>query len=255
MTLPQAMTAAEPRIASILPAHMSTERVMMLARMAIAKNPTIAQCEPLSVVESIIQASRLGLEIGSPIGGAHLVPFKNKCQMIVDYRALVRLALKSPDVLKVHATAVYLGETFRVIQGTNQAIIHEPHLTGVKDDANITGFYAVAKLNGGESVHEYASREEVDKIRARSRASARGPWVTDYAAMGSKTMLKRLAKWLPMHDEFGAAIEADNRADGFGSATIEGDTPASVMAQKALEAQAKLRDRLSEEEAPEEGGE
>ena len=76
------------KIREILPEGMNSEadaqRVIRLARLAIVRNPDLLECSPLSVVEAIMTARQLGLEIASPIGGAHLVPFKRKCQMVPD---------------------------------------------------------------------------------------------------------------------------------------------------------------------------
>ncbi|MCK4969038.1 MAG: recombinase RecT, partial [Thermoplasmata archaeon] len=150
------------KIREILPEGMNSEadaqRVIRLARLAIVRNPDLLECSPLSVVEAIMTASQLGLEIASPIGGAHLVPFKRKCQMVPDYRGLIRLALRKGDVRKLVAREVYEGDMFHVIQGTREDIEHVPLLGDEpRADDNITGFYAVATLADGITVHEYAS--------------------------------------------------------------------------------------------------
>jgi recombination protein RecT len=51
--------------------------------------------------------------------------------------------------------------------------------------------------------------DEVEAIRARSRAGKNGPWVSDWAAMAKKTAVKQLSKWLPMSTEFGLAAAFD----------------------------------------------
>jgi recombinational DNA repair protein RecT len=45
------------------------------------------------------------------------------------------------------------------------------------------------------------SRAEVEGIRARSKAGAKGPWVTDWSEMAKKTIFRRLSKWLPLSAE------------------------------------------------------
>jgi hypothetical protein len=53
------------------------------------------------------------------------------------------------------------------------------------------------------------TKAEVDAIRKRSRAGSSGPWVTDYAEMARKTVVRRLAKYLPLSVELADAIVAD----------------------------------------------
>lgn len=243
------------KIQEILPEGMNSEkdaqRVIRLARLAIVRNPDLLECTPISVVEAIMVASQLGLEIASPIGGAHLVPFKKKCQMIPDYRGLIRLALRNGDCRRLVAREVYVDDMFHVIQGTREDIEHVPALGDEpRSDENITGFYAVATLQDGITIHEYAPRGDVDKIRARSKAGSKGPWVTDYPAMGKKTMIKRVLKWLDLSPDTAMAIEYDNRGEtGFGSATTERDTDESVeeeMRERARQAQDELGEKLDE---------
>ena len=80
-TLVQVIDSQAWKIQEILPEGQNSDkdaaRVIRLARLAIIRNPDLMDCTPISVVESIMQASQLGLEIASPIGGAHLVPFGN----------------------------------------------------------------------------------------------------------------------------------------------------------------------------------
>ena len=88
--LPALISTAQTKIAEVLPPGMDAARVVRLARLAVHRNPQLLKCDPVSVIEAIMIASQLGLEINSPIGGAHLVPYGSKCQMIPDYRALIR---------------------------------------------------------------------------------------------------------------------------------------------------------------------
>ena len=254
-SLVQIIDTQEFKIREILPEGMNSasdaQRVIRLARLAIVRNPDLLNCTPISVVEAIMTASQLGLEIASPIGGAHLVPFGKVCQMIPDYRGLIRLALRKGDVRKLVAREVYEGDVFHIIQGTREDIEHVPQLGGeARADEDITGFYAVATLADAITVHEYAPRGDVDKIRARSKAGSKGPWGTDYAAMGKKTLVKRVLKWLDLSPDLALAIEMDTRGEtGYSASSTDGDTEESIeeeMRQRARDAQDQLAESLDD---------
>jgi recombination protein RecT len=254
-TLVQVIDSQEWKIQEILPEGRNSDkdakRVIRLARLAIVRNPKLMDCTPISVVESIMVASQLGLEINSPIGGAHLVPFGKKCQMIPDYRGLIRLALRNGDCKKLVAREVYEGDMFHIIQGTREDIEHVPLLgEEARRDEDITGFYAVATMADGLTVHEYASKGDVDKIRARSKAGSSGPWKTDYAAMGKKTLIKRVLKWLDLSPDLALAIEYDNRGEtGVGGSTADRDTEESIeeeMREHARQTQDQLAESLDD---------
>jgi recombination protein RecT len=254
INLPTLIERSELRFADVLPEGMDPKRVVRLAKFAVHRNPALLKCDPVSVIEAIVTACQLGLEINSPIGGAHLVPYKTRCQMIPDYRGLVKLALQNDDCLKLVAREVYDGDLFHIIQGTTESIEHVPMLGNeARMDDDITGFYAVATLkapSGVVTVHEYASKGDVDKIRARSRAGNSGPWQTDYAAMGKKTMVKRVLKWLDLSPQLALAIEMDNRGDmGFSGSTTDQDSEADLskdMAEKARHDQEEMSRNLAD---------
>ncbi|MCK5651732.1 MAG: recombinase RecT, partial [Gemmatimonadetes bacterium] len=109
---------------------------------------------------------------------------------------------------------------------------------------------AVATLADGVTVHEYASKGDVDKIRGRSAAGNKGPWKSDYAAMGKKTLIKRVLKWLDLSPDLALAIEMDTRGDvGYGTSTTDGDTEESIeegMREQARQAQDELGESLDE---------
>lgn len=57
------------------------------------------------------------------------------------------------------------------------------------------------------------SKADVDKVRATSKASGNGPWVTHYEEMAKKTVIRRLFKYLPVSIELQTAVTLDERAD------------------------------------------
>jgi hypothetical protein len=92
------------------------------------------------------------------------------------------------------------------------------------------------------------SRAEVDGIRARSKSADNGPWVTDYAAMALKTVVRRLFKFLPVSIEIQQAVSLDEQAEAGvsqqNSAIIDGnftevDAPLELDAEPAAPVAAK----------------
>ena len=100
-----------------------------------------------------------------------------------------------------------------------------------RTDDDIVSVYAVAHLKDGYTQFEVMTRDEVEAIRERSKSKSHGPWVTDFAEMARKTVVKRLCKYLPLSPQLAAAIELDNRSEsGFvgGGAPEIDDLAASV---------------------------
>lgn len=247
------LDSMKPKIAAILPKHLTPERMLMLANLVTVKTPKLRECTPASVFNAIVAASRLGLEIGRH---AHLVPFGKECVFIPDYQGLIHLAVSSGKVRHIDARVVYRDDHFDYELGTEPRIVHRPKLGGGRDPkADIIAFYAVGHLTDGSTViGEPMTKHEMDLVKARSRAGTDGPWVTDYAAMGRKTVVKRLCKFLPQTPELAAAIELDNRADsgevGMVSELIDTNESLNAdVADKTKEKAEELKKRMGAQPA------
>jgi recombination protein RecT len=252
MSFTELLEWAKPQIAAILPKHLTPERMVALATLAATKTPKLKECTPLTLFNAIVNASKLGLEIGTQ---AHLVPFRNskanatECVMIPDYRGLISLAIRSGHVRHIDARAVYTGDEFDYQLGTDPKIVHKPKFDAPHVQQNIIAFYAVAHLDDDAVGFEVMSKAEVDAIRGRSRASQDGPWVTDYEAMGKKTVVKRLAKFLPQTPQMAAAVELDNRAETGEISTVSdiidsSDSINQAVAQSTKERAEALKEKL-----------
>ena len=224
-------------IAQLVPKHLEPERLMRVAVNCVAKTPGLQQCTPTSLLQSVLVAAELGLEPGGALGHLYLVPFKTTCTPIIGYRGLVELARRSGEVVSVRAVVVYEKDKFRMAEGLEQSIDHEPFLDG--DAGPMRYVYCVVKLKEGGYIVEVMSRAQVDAIRARSRSGNSGPWVTDYNEMAKKTVARRCLKWSPLSSErFAKAIEHDN-AD-----TVDGEVIAQVLGEAPESASVALKDRM-----------
>lgn len=255
---------SETRLRNLLPDYISPERYLSLAMLAVHKDPAVtaaAKEAPETVVESVLRAAQLGLEIGGAVPGAHLVAFKNskkggrhECQMIPDYRGLIQLAVDSGAIVSGDARVVYEGEHFEVHYGTEAKIVHIPDFDAI-DRGVIKAFYFVAKLPNGETKFEVMTKKQVDAVMARSKAKDSGPWKTDYAEMGKKTVTKRGLKYVPMSPNNAAArrlamaIEADNRFETGGPTTIvpewdDEETLSAAAAAHTADRAEELKERM-----------
>lgn len=214
------------QIAAALPAHLTPDRMIRLSCTEFAKNKQLQQCNPITVFGSIIQASQLGLEIGV-MGQAYLVPFKNRktnqyeCQLIPGYKGLIGLARRSGEVTSIETHIVYEKDEFDLVLGMETQLKHVPYLEGDRGNPRIV--YGIAKFKDGGHHFEWMSITEVNKIRARSKASDSGPWVTDYDQMVRKTLVRRMTNYLPMSIELANAITLADAAEAGKRATLDGN--------------------------------
>ena len=211
-------------IARALPKHINPDRMARIALTAFRMTPKLAECDPRSVFAAVIQSSQLGLEIGL-MGEAHLVPFGNQCQLIPGYTGLMKLARNSGLVVDIYAEAVRVNDKFALKLGMERSLEHEP-LTAQggfpasdEERGEVVGFYAVGILKDGSKTFVAMSRAEVVKVRdgskgyqAAKKYKKESPWDTDFSAMGLKTAIRRLCKWLPKSPELATALALDENA-------------------------------------------
>ena len=156
------------------------------------RNPKLATCDQSSFFNSLLTLSQLGLEPDGRV--AHLIPFDNKkrgcveCQLIIDYKGLVEVVMRNPDVQYVHADVVCENDEFEFNLGA--VVNHKVDFR--KPRGNAYAVYARCVFRDGTSRDDCMSVDEINAIRNRSRAGNSGPWVTDWTEMAKKTVFRRL---------------------------------------------------------------
>lgn len=206
------------QMALAMPKHMTADRMMRIALTEVRKVPALGQCNIESFMGAIMQCAQLGLEPGSALGHAYLLPFgngkakdgKSNCQLIIGYRGMIDLARRSGQIVSLTARTVHENDTFKYEFGLEETMQHIP---ADGDRGKMTHVYAVAKLKGGGVQFDVMSRADVDKVRATSKAGANGPWVTHFEEMAKKTVIRRLFKYLPVSIEIQQAVTLDERAE------------------------------------------
>lgn len=210
-TFAQYLAARKKQIASVLPKHLTPERVCRVALTAYTKTPGLAGCDMASVFQAVQQAAELGLEPGGALNHCYLIPYGNQCQFIVSYRGLIELAMRSGEIESIEANCVFEGDEFDECYGMKRNLFHRPNRTGERGEFLLV--YAVANYKNGSAKFVVMDKAEIEAIRGRSRAGRSGPWVTDYFEMAKKTAIRRLCKSLPMASEkLAQAIEADDKS-------------------------------------------
>ena len=241
------LTHAWPRIAAVMPKHMSSERLYQLAVSTINQTPKLAECDSASLLSCVMKCSALGLEPSAVdgLGRAYILPYRNHGRMqatfIIGYKGLIDLARRSGQLISIHAQAVYEGDTFDYWEDDEgQHFKYRPDRNAPHSPDKLTDVYVTASLVGGGKVFEHMTKAEVEAIRKRSKAADKGPWVTDYEAMALKTVIRRSARYLPMSTETQEAVAADETTpdySGVFNPIIEPPTPKESAQEPDSDAQ------------------
>ena len=230
-TVRQMIEGYKDQFARALPKHLSPDRFVRCILTAITRTPKLADCDQASLFSALLTLSQLGIE---PDGRrAHLIPFENRkrgcveCQLILDYKGVAELVMRSGIVSNLHADVVCENDVFEYDRGELKA--HKIDFR--KPRGAVYAVYALCRFKDGGEKCDVMTAEEVEAIRARSKAGNNGPWVTDWNEMSKKTVFKRLAKWLPISAEFRDAMEAEDAGE---APRASGVTVTSTVAPPAM---------------------
>lgn len=195
-------------------------RLIRIAYNAIVYDEKLRKCTQASLVGGVMEALKLGLTLGGPMQEAWLIPFNDNrsgtvvATFIVGYQGYRNIIDRGRAVLAMYPRIVHNNDTFSYRLGDDPRIFHEAPFNHVAREADVRAAYCVATLRGNVKEREVMEKAEIDAHRKRSRAANSGPWVTDYPAMAQKTVIRKMAKYLPKSSELlQRALDLDDRAD------------------------------------------
>lgn len=181
-------------------------------------NNLLQTCNPISILGAAGLAATLNLSITPSLGQAYIVPFKTKgggyqAQFQIGSKGLVQLAHRTGRYTALHAGKVYEGE----ITGFNP-VTGEP-IIGEKISDKVVGYVAYMRLVNGFEKTVYMTKSEVE-AHAEKYSQSYGydkrsgkkssPWSTNFDAMASKTVLKKLLNsWGILSADMAQALQAD----------------------------------------------
>ncbi len=191
----QNLTQMAPQFQAALPKHVTVEKFTRVAMTAIQNQPDLAGVDRTSLFGAIVRLAQDGL---LPDGReAAIVKFGNKAQAMPMIAGVLKKVRQSGDVAKVSAQVVYEKDEFVWTLGFDEDVTHNPPPLD-QPRGKAIGAYATAVLKDGSRLLEVMSLEEIEQVRKVSRASGNGPWVAWWGEMARKTVMRRLAKRLPM---------------------------------------------------------
>lgn len=246
------------RLAQVIPpamAGLTPSRAMAVVLDACSRTPTLLECEPKTLVRACVQAAEMGLELGSPLGEAYLVPFWSskrqvkEAQCIPGYRGLIKLMSLDPAVSYVAAELVRQNDSFDYALGTSPRIEHKPGSGDVRNRGTVTHAYAVIHYrHGGVPAFAVMDRAELDVLENDGKKKDKyksGPWWHHTDEMRRKCPIRRLAKTarVSLHDPslLSRAIEADEIAD----ARADGRVAEGFSGRRTDEMKEMLKARLA----------
>lgn len=186
------------RLQQAVPKQLSPNRMLRSLVGSVQRSPDLLKCGLLDVVGKMLVCASAGLETDTPLGHAHLIPFRKRtynretrkyeegfiCQVIFGYHGLLDLSYRTGMLGTVNSRCVWKSEyekgAFSFEFGTQRHLRHRP-LGGTHDlspEAQAAGkadwpmfVYAHATLKDGfADPFEVMPWSDVEDIRNRAQA-------------------------------------------------------------------------------------
>ncbi|MGP9819239.1 recombinase RecT [Salinarimonas sp. NSM] len=222
-------TKMEGEIGMALPAHIPVERFMRVVLTAVNGNPDLLAADRRSLFSSAMKAAQDGLlpdgrdgalviyntkvKVKNPETGREENEWIKAVQWMPMIGGILKKVRNSGELKSIRAHVVHAKDRFEVVLGDEERIVHEPVVFG--EQGPPIGAYAIAETSDGGVYREFMSREEIERVRSVSRAKDSGPWSQWWGEMARKTVLRRLAKRLPMSSDLDDLIRRDDELYDF----------------------------------------
>jgi recombination protein RecT len=235
----------EKAIQAVAGSYFTADRFLRLAINAIKKTPTLAYCDPQSVLGAFMTSAALGLEPNTILQQAFLIPYKKskmvgnkwenyyECNFQVGARGFITLAHRSPYIKSIESEAIHENDHWKHMKGTKSFLEYEKKL---KDRGGLAGAFCYTVLESGLEMATVLPLDEVYKIRSKSetynallraideagsnekdkqkaqKKFAETPWVMWEDDMSAKSATKKHSKQLPIspNDAFAVAAQIDS---------------------------------------------
>lgn len=182
-------------LSNALPKSFSTDKFISHCKTILIKVPKLSNCTIASMSKCLLDCASLGLYPDGRL--AHLIPYKDNCTLILDYKGIVELVMRSGDVKKIHADTVCENDVFEY----NMGEVTKHHINWRKPRGEVYAVYCYATKADGTKQFQVMTKDEVETVRQSSRGRDSIPWTKHWSEMAKKTVFRRLSKWLPMCTE------------------------------------------------------
>jgi len=183
-----------------------------------------------SILYCISQALQMGLQLGGHIPQAHIVPYKDKAELVPTAEGYKFIALCEPKIIKdFHVRSVHENEKFEIDYAEN-TVKHS--YDGKKPKGQLVGVWARIVDLRGNKIIEYMARHEIEEIRNNHSKSYQAyankkipkqlcAWETDFNQQAMKTAVKRFLKpFVSLKEGLQMSLDLENEIEIDDSITI-----------------------------------
>lgn len=222
------LDAMVPEWSALFPTPQLLSRFRRVVATAVGGNPALLDADRRSLWQACTQAAQDELMPDGREGALVIYNMKFKVKTKGDdgrvvereeWRKVVRWMpmvagvlkriRKSGELLDMSVQTVHAADKFTYQLGDDAKIIHIPNIEA-DERGDMRFVYAIARTKDGGIYREVMSRKQVDEVRAANKDGKNSfAWKDWYEEMARKSVIRRIAKFLPMGHEVEAIFRRE----------------------------------------------
>ena len=180
------------KFAEVLGTERSARKYIGSVLLAVGQSDKLQECTPQSIMISGMRAATLKLTVDPALGHAYMVPYGSKATMIVGYKGLMQLALRTGKYRTINVATIYDGQE-----------VEEDQLKGIHTIKGLPkydrkkwvaiGYMLYFELRDGFSKTFYMTVEEIDahaKKYSKGYNRSDSLWKSDFENIAKKTVIR-----------------------------------------------------------------
>jgi recombination protein RecT len=202
----------EDELAAILPPHISREKFINTAIIAVKNNPDLLKCERRSLHAAVTKAAEDGLQPDGREGVITWFKDKDKGCLVAQWNPMlfgIRKRARELCDMIIDAQVVHANDEFVWHQGDEPRIEHKPATLGT-DRGKPIGAYAVFKQGGVILHREVMDVKQIEATKSVSRAQNGPMWTKFWTEAWRKTVVRRGIKTVPSVPQLETLITRDD---------------------------------------------
>jgi recombination protein RecT len=163
--------------------------------LAVANSKDLQDCTIGSIYISALRAATLRLSVDPSTGQAYLVPFKKSATLIVGYKGLYDMAVRTSKYRYINVSPIYEGQT--ITPHPVSGLVTIEGIGGKKVSDRVIGWLGAFEMRDGFAHTLYMTVEECQAHGAKYSKTYQSDgslWKKESAKMEKKTVLRMLLR-------------------------------------------------------------
>ena len=241
------------------------QAILSTFRQMVMNTPDARFATRRSIILAVLEAASIGINPNGVrnastwvvrnrnIGDKHNPNYIKELTIQWGYGDIVKLMMRSGEIIRIHPEVVFKGEEFEILGGTENKIVHKINMdirNGPEEEREIVAAYCLIYKRDGTIAWTFIDQNDIKYAMKMSFGGGRtGPWATRKRQMAQKSSVIQVSKWELLDPYASAAIVSSMEHDGY-EFENQGQAPQSRRLEKKAQSQQEMDELIARMNKP-----